>query len=110
MPTRPALVIGSAAGCDVLIQAPDIAPRHAQLFWRDGLCLQDLGQGRTLVDGRPLAPNETVTLAGFHAVVQLGSVRYPLTAPEVAQLFVERSPLPLDPSGVVIIGRDPARA
>lgn len=109
MPTQQTLVIGSAPGCDIVLQGPDVAPRHAMLSWRDGLILQDAGQGRTLVDGRMLAPGETVQLAGFHANVLLGSVRLPLTAPQVSRLFVDRSALPIE-RGAVVLGRDPGRA
>ena len=54
MSTKSQLIIGSAPGCDLLVQGPGVAPRHAQLMWRDGLWVQDLAQGRTEVDGRPL--------------------------------------------------------
>jgi ABC-type multidrug transport system ATPase subunit len=109
MPIRTVLVVGAAPGSDVVLQGPGVAPRHVQLTWRDGLVLQDLGQGPTSVDGRALAPGESVQLPGFHAVVMLGGTRFVLNGPEIAQLFVERSPLPPDP-GAIVVGRDPARA
>ncbi len=109
MALRPALVIGSASASDIVLSGADVAARHAQLMWRDGLVLQDLGAGRTTVDGRVLGSGETVTLAGFHATVLCGSARLFLTAPEVAQLYADRSSLALD-QGYLVVGRDPARA
>ena len=110
MPTKTHLIIGAAPGCDLLVQGPGVAPRHAQLMWRDGLWLQDLAQGRTEVDGRQLAPNESVQLAGFHARVMLGGAKVPLESPEVSKLFLDRSALPFERPGVVTVGRDPGRA
>ena len=101
--------MGSGPGCDMTLQGPGVAPRHAQLLWRDGLWIQDLGQGRTEVDGRPLAPNESVQLAGFHARVMLGGAQVPLNSPEVSKLFLDRTGLPPERPGVLVVGRDPAR-
>ncbi|TAK29171.1 MAG: ATP-binding cassette domain-containing protein [Myxococcaceae bacterium] len=110
MPTKTQLIIGAAPGCDLLVQGPGVAARHAQLLWRDGLWLQDLAQGRTEVDGRQLAPNESVQLAGFHARVMVGAAKVPLESPEVSKLFLDRSALPLERPGVVTVGRDPGRS
>ncbi|MBI5512430.1 MAG: ATP-binding cassette domain-containing protein [Deltaproteobacteria bacterium] len=110
MPMKSVLVIGSGPGADLPLQGHGVAPRHAQLAWRDGLWLQDLGAGRTTVDGRVLAPNEAVQLAGFHAQVLCGASPVPLTSPEVSKLFIDRSALRADQPGVIIVGRDPARA
>jgi ABC-type multidrug transport system ATPase subunit/pSer/pThr/pTyr-binding forkhead associated (FHA) protein len=110
MPTKTQLIIGAAPGCDLLVQGPGVAARHAQLLWRDGLWLQDLAQGRTEVDGRQLAPNESVQLAGFHARVMVGAAKVPLDSPEVSKLFLDRSALPLERPGVLTVGRDPGRA
>ncbi|MEZ4393108.1 MAG: ATP-binding cassette domain-containing protein [Polyangiales bacterium] len=110
MPTRTQINIGSAPGCELVLQGNGVAPRHAVLVWRDGLVLQDLGQGRTTVDGRPLAPNESVQLPGFHSAVVVGDARVPLTSPEISKLFLDRSSLAAQPAGVVVVGRDPGRA
>jgi hypothetical protein len=56
-----------------------------------GSVLQDLGQGRTVVDGRVLGPSESVPLPGFHANVMVGDARVPLTSPEISKLFLDRS-------------------
>jgi ABC-type multidrug transport system ATPase subunit len=111
MPLRTQVNIGSSPQCELPVMGNGVAPRHAILTWRDALFLQDAGAGgRTTVDGRLLAPGETVQLSGFHANVMVGDVRVPLTHPEVSKLFLERSPLPYQRPGVVIFGRDPARA
>ncbi len=110
MPARTQINIGSSPQCELNVTGNGVAPRHAILTWRDGLWLQDAGAGRTVVDGRPLAPGENVQLAGFHANVMVGDARVPLTHPEVSKLFLDRSALPLQQRGVVVIGRDPARA
>jgi ABC-type multidrug transport system ATPase subunit/pSer/pThr/pTyr-binding forkhead associated (FHA) protein len=110
MPTRTQINIGSSPQCELAVLGNGVAPRHAVLTWRDGLMLQDAGAGCTVVDGRPLAPGETVQLAGFHATVMVGDARVALTHPEVSKLFLDRSPLPVQQRGVLIIGRDPSRA
>lgn len=110
MPTRTQINIGSAPGCELLLHANGVAPRHALLMWRDGLWIQDLGQGRTIVDGRQLGPNESVQLPGFHSNVMVGDARVPLTSPEISKLFLDRSSLAVQPPGVVVVGRDPGRA
>jgi ABC-type multidrug transport system ATPase subunit/pSer/pThr/pTyr-binding forkhead associated (FHA) protein len=110
MPTRTQINIGSAPGCELVLHGNGVAPRHAVLLWRDGLWIQDLGQGRTVVDGRPLSPNESVQLPGFHSAVTVGDARVPLTSPEISKLFLDRSSLAVQPPGVIVVGRDPARA
>ena len=110
MPARTQINIGSSPQCELPVMGNGVAPRHAVLSWRDGLVLQDLGAGRTVVDGRALGPGETVQLAGFHASVTVGDARVPLTHPEISKLFLDRSQLPQQQRGVVVIGRDPSRA
>ncbi|WP_376793513.1 FHA domain-containing protein [Thermogemmatispora sp.] len=52
----PALVIGGDPGCEVCLQDPSLAPRHALLLVRSQrLYIQDLTQGATLVNGEPLS-------------------------------------------------------
>ena len=89
MPTRTQINIGSAPGCELVLHGNGVAPRHAVLLWRDGLWIQDLGQGRTVVDGRPLSPNESAQLPGFHSAVTVGDARVPLTSPEISKLFLD---------------------
>ncbi len=110
MPPRTVLNLGSAPQCELPVTGRGVAPRHAQLAWRDGLWLQDLGQGRTTVDGRVLAANEAVQLPGFHCVVLLGEAQVSLTSPEISKLFLDRSSVPAERAGVVNVGRDPSRA
>jgi ABC-type multidrug transport system ATPase subunit len=110
MPHRSALIVGSSPGCDLLLQGPGVASSHAQLTWREGLVLTDLGQGQITVDGRPLGRGETVTLPGWSSQVLLGQTQLPLDSPMITLLFTERSGLPIEPGAPVIFGRDPARA
>jgi ABC-type multidrug transport system ATPase subunit len=110
MPSRSALIAGSATGCDIIVQGPGVAASHVQLSWRDGLVLTDLAQGQTWVDGRQLSPGETVTLSGWGAQVYLGQVPLPLYGRELALLFMERSQLPPELGGAFVVGRDGARA
>jgi ABC-type multidrug transport system ATPase subunit/pSer/pThr/pTyr-binding forkhead associated (FHA) protein len=110
MPSRSALIAGSAPGCDILVQGAGVAASHAQLSWRDGLVLTDLSQGPTWVDGRQLLPGETVQLVGWGAQVFLGQSPLPLHGSELALLFADRSGLPPEPGGTAVIGRDPNRA
>ncbi|MBL8682254.1 MAG: ATP-binding cassette domain-containing protein [Myxococcales bacterium] len=110
MPSRSALIAGSAPGCDIVVQGAGVAASHAQLSWRDGLVLTDLSQGPTWVDGKQLLPGETVQLVGWGAQVFLGQTQLPLHGAELALLFAERSNLAPEPGGTAIIGRDPNRA
>jgi ABC-type multidrug transport system ATPase subunit len=110
MPSRSALIAGSAPGCDIVVQGPGVAASHVQLSWREGLVLTDLAQGQTWVDGRQLAPGESVTLTGWGAQVYLGQSPLALHGNELALLFTERSQLAPEPGGTFVVGRDSARA
>lgn len=109
MTTQNPLMIGSAPGSGLLVRAAGVAPQHARLFWQDGLCVQDLGQGVTTVDGRRLAPQEVAKLNGLNSRLTVGEASVPLNGVEVARLYCERTRLPLSAPGVLLIGRDPAR-
>jgi ABC transport system ATP-binding/permease protein len=102
------ILIGSAAGCDWQLAAPGVAPQHARLGFREGLYIQDLGAGRTTVDGRQLSPGETVALRSVHAAVVLGATPLPLTSPSVARLYVARGQQP-EAGPLVSVGADPAQ-
>ncbi|WP_297150328.1 FHA domain-containing protein [Thermogemmatispora sp.] len=68
----PALVIGADPGCEVCLPDPSLAPRHALLLVRsEGLYLQDLTDGATLVNGEPLS---SPCLLESGDLVQLGAV------------------------------------
>ena len=108
MTVRSTLVVGAAPDCDIVLQGPGVAPRHAQLTWRDGLVVQDLGQGAVYVEGRLLGSSEAATIANFHTPVMVGQIPLPLHHPLIGSLFLERSPLVAEPP--YIIGRDPLRA
>jgi hypothetical protein len=42
--------------------------------------------------------------------VMVGDARVPLTSPEISKLFLDRSSLAVQPAGVIVVGRDPARS
>ncbi|MGQ9684096.1 MAG: FHA domain-containing protein, partial [Anaerolineae bacterium] len=87
---RPMLVVGSAAGCDILL--PGLAPQHARLYWHgDRLCIQDLsGTVGTVVNGARLtAPaflsaGDTIVLGPVTLQLQIGEAP-PAYAPPPAQ-------------------------
>ena len=56
----PSVLVGSGAGCGILLKDPSIAERHAKLLVESGVLLvEDMGsESGTRVDGRPVAPNE----------------------------------------------------
>jgi ABC-type multidrug transport system ATPase subunit len=110
MPIRSVVLVGSAPDCDIRVTGPDVQPRHAKLTWREGLWVQNLGAARTMVDGRPLDPDENAPLAGFHSSVFVAGERLTLTGPEVSRLILERTALPFARPGVLAVGRDPSRA
>ena len=66
------VVIGSSPSCDLVIDEPSIAPRHAVLVCGAGLTLEDLGGGSS-VAGTPLRPHQPARIAPGDAV-HLGSV------------------------------------
>ena len=108
MAVRLMLVVGTAPDCDLVLQGPGIAPRHAEIGWRDGLVVHDLGQGVTTVDGRVLQAHEASPVPTFQTQVALGQTPLPLHHPVIASLFVDRSPM--NTEAAFVVGRDPMRA
>lgn len=67
---RPLLTVGRRTDNDIVVDAPSVSRRHAQLRWRYGrFILYDLsGRGRTAVNGQPitecaLAPGDVISLS-----------------------------------------------
>jgi two-component system response regulator AtoC len=72
LPAREELVVGRAAGCDVVVDDDEVSRRHAVLRGRRSI--RDLGsKNGTTVGGRRLAEGEEVPLA-VGSVVVLGAV------------------------------------
>jgi pSer/pThr/pTyr-binding forkhead associated (FHA) protein len=79
-PLGGSIVIGSAAGCDVQVDEPGIADRHAEICLVDGksLLLKDLGSDSgTLLNGEPVVE----TMLGSGDEIRIGTCRWMLQAP-----------------------------
>ena len=79
-PLGGSIVIGSAAGCDVQVDEPGIAGRHAEICLVDGksLLLKDLGSDSgTLLNGEPVVE----TMLGSGDEIRIGTCRWMLQAP-----------------------------
>lgn len=79
LPESGQLVIGRGAGCDLVLEDPSVASRHATLHMGPTLRLQDLGSDNiTKVRNQPVpkgatvdvAPNELISLGSVMMVVQ----------------------------------------
>ena len=74
------LVLGSAKDCDVQVDEPGIAPRHAEIrqIGENSLQLKDLGsETGTLLNGEPVSE----TLLGSGDEIRIGTCRLMLQAP-----------------------------
>lgn len=79
-PFGESIVLGSSADCDVQLNEPGVAPRHAEIRLLDGrsLLLKDLNSGTgTLLNGEPV----TETLLGSGDEIRIGTCRWMLQAP-----------------------------
>ena len=79
-PFGESIVLGSSADCDVQLDEPGVAPRHAEIRQLDGrsLLLKDLDSGTgTLLNGEPV----TETLLGSGDEIRIGTCRWMLQAP-----------------------------
>lgn len=77
-PFGESIVLGSSADCDVQIDEPGVAARHAEIRLLDdnSLQLKDLGFG-TLLNGDPVSE----TLLGSGDEIRIGTCRWMLQAP-----------------------------
>jgi predicted component of type VI protein secretion system len=77
-PFGESIVLGSSEDCDVQIDGPGIAERHAEIRLLDdnSLQLKDLGFG-TLLNGEPVSE----TLLGSGDEIRIGTCRWMLQAP-----------------------------
>jgi len=79
-PLGESLVLGSAADCEVQLNEPGVAPRHAEITLVDGkaLRLKDLGSKTgTLLNGETV--DEAILSSGDE--IRIGSCRWMLQAP-----------------------------
>jgi hypothetical protein len=79
-PFGESIVLGSSPGCDVTIDEPGVAARHAEICLVEGgaLLLKDLGsESGTLLNGEPVS--ETALASGDE--IRIGTCRWMLQAP-----------------------------
>ena len=79
-PFGESIVLGSSADCDVRVDEPGIASRHAEICLVDdkSLLLKDLGSDTgTLLNGEPVSE----TLLGAGDEIRIGTCRWMLQAP-----------------------------
>lgn len=79
-PFGESIVLGSSESCDVQLDEPGVAPRHAEICLLDGksLLLKDLNSDTgTLVNGEPVI--ETLLASGDE--IRIGTCRWMLQAP-----------------------------
>jgi predicted component of type VI protein secretion system len=85
---REQITIGSAPNCDVVLQAPGVAPLHARIVKQPiGLALVDLGAGATFANGAPIAPNTLVPF-DFRTVFAVGQTNVPLAHPAIVSMLM----------------------
>ena len=79
-PLGESLLLGSSAECDVQLDEPGVAPRHAEisLVGSNSLLLKDLGsESGTLLNGEAV----TETMLGSGDEIRIGTCRWMLQAP-----------------------------
>ena len=116
---KQSITIGSAAGCDVVLQGPGIQPEHARIVHQGGgklifipaapnASIQAHAAGGGVTQSRPLAPGEQVPF-DFRTAFVIGQVTVPLSHPAIV-LMVMAVGQQQAPRGQLVIGRDPTRA
>ena len=103
------ILVGSAPDCDIVLQAPGVAPQHARIVHQGGgqLVFVDNGQGPSAGGGRPIAPGQTVPF-DLQTPFSVGQAQIPLSHPAIGLMLMARGQFQ-PPPGQVVIGRDPAR-
>jgi ABC-type multidrug transport system ATPase subunit/pSer/pThr/pTyr-binding forkhead associated (FHA) protein len=106
---KQSITIGSAAGCDVRLGGPGVAPEHATIVHQGGgrLVLVDGGQGQTIVDGQTL-PSGGSAPFDFRSQFILGQVPLPHVHPAIVMMLMSRGSAAPDPK-TLIVGRDSGR-
>jgi len=105
---RDRITLGSAVDCDVVLQAPGVAPRHAELHKRDGqLFFVDLGSGASAANGSKVAPGQSLAF-DFRTQFTLAQTNVPIAHPAIVKMILSPGQLSA-PRGQVIVGREAAR-
>jgi ABC-type multidrug transport system ATPase subunit/pSer/pThr/pTyr-binding forkhead associated (FHA) protein len=106
---RDHVTIGSAPDCDVVLQGPGVAPRHAQIVRKGGqLFFVDQGAGSSSANGTPIAAQQPVPF-DFRTVFVVGAVPVPLPHPAICTMLMSPGQAGAPP-GHLVVGRDAARA
>jgi ABC transport system ATP-binding/permease protein len=103
------IVLGRGAGCDWMLQGQGVGEKHAVIGFDQGLWIRDLGTGQTMVDGRPLGPNQPFRIQGFHTKIKIGPNDLQLISPIIAKLYTING-LAYSGQGPLIVGSDPRQA
>lgn len=103
------ILIGSAAGCDIVLQGPGVAPEHARLVHQGGgqLVFVDAGAGPSFAGGQQLAARASVPF-DLRTPFVCGQVPVPLNHPAIALMLMETGALAA-PAGQIIVGREPSK-
>jgi pSer/pThr/pTyr-binding forkhead associated (FHA) protein len=106
---KQSLVLGSAPGCDVLLQGEGVAPEHARILHQGGGALTFIaGPGHTTANGRPLTQGEQVPF-DFRTQFVCGRAPVPLNHRAILLAILAEGQHKAPP-GQLVLGRDPARA
>ena len=106
---RENVTVGSAPDCDVVLQGPGVAPRHARIVKQGGtLFFVDLGAGPTAANGAPLSPSQSVPF-DFRTQFTVGQTPVPLAHPAIAMMLMAPGAAQV-PRGQILVGREPSRA
>lgn len=112
---KQSITVGSAAGCDLVLSAPGVAPEHARIVHQGGgtLLFIPSAPGCSVQQGhgappRLLAPGEQVPF-DFRTAFSIAQVTVPLNHPALL-LMILATGQHAAPRGQLVIGRDPTRA
>jgi ABC-type multidrug transport system ATPase subunit/pSer/pThr/pTyr-binding forkhead associated (FHA) protein len=107
---REQITIGSAPGCDVVVQGPGVGPQHARIVKQNGaLVFIDNAQGPSFANGAQVPSNAAVPF-DFRTQFTIGqNIPVPLSHPAIVMMLMSQGQAPAQ-RGHLIVGRDPARA
>jgi ABC-type multidrug transport system ATPase subunit/pSer/pThr/pTyr-binding forkhead associated (FHA) protein len=106
---KQAILIGSAADCDIVLPVPGVAPHHARIVHQGNgqLAFVDNAQGPSAGGGRPIAPGQTVPF-DLQTPFSVGQAQVPLSHPAIGLMLMARGQFQAPP-GQLLVGHDPQR-